>query len=52
MPEVVRIPADEGREAIRLVLGFAQRVSLRESEYYREQLLAAEDEVDEDGFED
>lgn len=52
MPEIVRIPEDEGREAIRLVLGFVQRVSLKESEYYREQLLAAEDEADEDGFED
>jgi|TARA_B110000003_G_scaffold4104_1_gene4443 methyltransferase (TIGR00027 family) len=52
MPEVVRIPADEGREPIRLVLGCAQRVSLKESEYYREQLRAAEDEADEDGFED
>jgi hypothetical protein len=27
-------------------------VSLKESEYYREQLRAAEDEADEDGFED
>jgi hypothetical protein len=52
MPEIVRIPEDEGREAIRLVLGFVQRVSLKESEYYRDQLLAAEDEADEDGFED
>lgn len=52
MPEVVRIPADDDREAIRLILGRAQRVSLKESEYYFEQLNAAEDEADEDGFED
>lgn len=52
MPEVVRIPADDDREAIRLILGRAQRVSLKESEYYFEQLKAAEDEADEDGFED
>ena len=52
MPEVVRIPADDGRDAIRLILGRAQRVSLKESEYYHEQLRLAEDEADEDGFED
>ena len=52
LAESIRIPPDDGREPIRLFLGFKQRVSAKEVEYYREQLIAAEDEADEDGFED
>jgi len=52
LSESIRIPPDDSREPIRLLLGFKQRVSAKEVEYYREQLFAADDEADEDGFED
>jgi methyltransferase (TIGR00027 family) len=52
LAESIRIPPDDGREPIRLFLGFKQRVSAKEVQYYREQIIAAEDEADEDGFED